>query len=73
MHTHDPEIPDLDAVFDAAVNFGLTEDEVLQTVSGAMLIAGQDTTVHEYLDELTEALTQRILWKQRRVVAQGRL
>jgi hypothetical protein len=72
MNTHEHDTPDLEAIFDAAVQFGLTEDEVLQAVSGTMLTAAPDTPIYDYLDELVEALSQRILWKQRRLVLDRR-
>jgi hypothetical protein len=56
----------LQAIFEGAKQFGLTDDEVWQTVDDSLAEAGGDATVAEYLDELSGALAQRILAKERR-------
>jgi hypothetical protein len=66
----DPEysaIPPLQAIFDGAKHFGLTDEEVWQTVNESLYQVGPDATVPEYLDELTGALARRILCKERRI------
>jgi hypothetical protein len=70
MADMDPDssaVPPLHAIFDGARLFGLSDDEVWQTVDHSLHRVGGDATVAEYLDELTGALAQRILSKQRRV------
>ncbi len=66
------EIPRLKAVFDSARRFGLTDDEIWQTVDECLYDAGGDATVAEYLGELSGALARRILSKQRRTVSRER-
>jgi hypothetical protein len=70
MTEMDPDssaIPPLQAVFEGAKRFGLSDDEVWQTVNDSLHRAGGDATVAEYLDELTGALARRIVSKQRRI------
>ncbi|MGH2946127.1 MAG: hypothetical protein ACRDPC_07710 [Solirubrobacteraceae bacterium] len=62
----------LQAVFGGAKAFGLTEAEVWQTVDECLYEAGGDATVSEYLDELIDALAQRILYKERRALSEKR-
>jgi hypothetical protein len=71
MNTDYAVIPPLQAIFDGARDFGLTDDEVWQTVNESLRGAGNDATVGEYLEELAAALARRILCKQRRVLAGG--
>jgi hypothetical protein len=75
MEEMDPEytaIPSLQAIFDGAKRFGLTDEEVWQTVNESLYQVGRDATVPEYLDELTEALARRILSKERRIHSKRR-
>jgi hypothetical protein len=55
----------LQAIFDAAKQFGLTDDEVWSTLNGSVREVGHDGTVGECLDDLTAALACRILAKAR--------
>jgi hypothetical protein len=59
-------LPSLRAVFDAATQFGLTDDEAWSAVDDAVWSVGPDGTLSEYLDELTAALASGILDTQRR-------
>jgi hypothetical protein len=72
MDTDHFATPPLQAIFNGAKDFGLTEDEVWQTADECLYEAGMDATVSEYLDELTEALAQRIIYKERRVLSEKR-
>jgi hypothetical protein len=68
MDTEYSVIPPLQAIFDGARDFGLTDDEVWETVNESLSGAGGDATVGEYIDELTGSLARRILLKQRRLL-----
>ena len=59
-------LPSLRAVFDAARQFGLTDDEAWSAVDDAVWSVGPDGTLSAYLDELTAALASGILDTQRR-------
>jgi hypothetical protein len=59
-------IPSLKAIFDGAKDFGLTDDEVWQTIDETLCGAGGDATVHECFAELTAELARCVLSKQRR-------
>ena len=72
MHPDRIASPPLHVVFDAAQHFGLTEEEVWQTVDASLREAGRDATVSESMDELTTALARRILAKARRALADRR-
>ena len=64
--------PPLRAVFDAARDFGLSEDEVWHAVDESLAAAAPDGTLSDSLDELAAALARRILSKQRRILAEDR-
>jgi hypothetical protein len=68
---HTP-IPPLQATFEGAKRFGLTEDEAWRAVDESLDEAGRDSTISEYLDHLTGALAQRILSKQRHTPSKER-
>jgi hypothetical protein len=70
MNTGYETQPSLQAVFEGAKTFGLTEDEVWRMFNRCLDEAGHDATVSEYLDELAGALASLILAKERR--ARGR-
>jgi hypothetical protein len=55
---HTP-IPPLQATFEGAKRFGLTEDEAWRAVDESLDEAGRDATMSEYLDDLTGALASR--------------
>jgi hypothetical protein len=57
---HAPTAP-LQAIFDAAKQFGLTDDEVWQAVNECFRDAEFESTVGDCLDELVIALARRIL------------
>ena len=72
MYSDSTPIPPLQAVFDAAKRFGLTEDEAWRAVNKSLFEVGREATVSEYLDELTRVLAQRILSMQRQAPSQER-
>ena len=72
MSRHDIAAPPLHAIFGAARDFGLTEDEVWRTVAAAQRMAGPDATVSASLDEMIGALAQEILAKEREAIARRR-
>jgi len=55
----------LQAVFDAARQFGLRPEEVLETCDETLAMVGGQATVSEFLDELNGTLAQHILVKER--------
>jgi hypothetical protein len=71
MNTTGPVVP-LQEILDAAVEFGLSREEVWQTVDEALYRAPANA-VPDCLDELTAALARSILAKQRRIAAGQRL
>ena len=66
MHSDHTPIPQLQAVFEGAKRFGLTEDEAWRALDDSLDKVGRNATVSEYLDELVGTLASRILSKQRR-------
>jgi hypothetical protein len=65
MDTGYAVMPPLQAIYDAAKRFGLTDDEVWHTLDDSVSAVGYDATVGECLDDLTAALARRILAKER--------
>jgi hypothetical protein len=65
--------PPLQAVFDGAKRFGLSDQEVWRAFDDCLDETGSDASVAEYLDELTGELARRILCKQRRVPPEERV
>jgi hypothetical protein len=61
MSTDHAPIAPLQAVFDAAKHFGLTDDEVWQAINESFRWADVDSSVGDCLDELVVALARRIL------------
>jgi hypothetical protein len=55
----------LQAVFESARQFGLSDDQILQTFDEALVAVGEDATVSEYIDELSGTLARRILARER--------
>ena len=66
MYSDNTPIAGLQAVFEGAKSFGLTEEEVWWTLDDCLLEVGTEVTVAEYLDELTGVLARRALSKARR-------
>jgi hypothetical protein len=66
MTSYRESLPSLRAVFDAAKQFGLTDDEAWRAVDGTLWAVGADATLREYVDWLSAALAGGILAKQRR-------
>jgi hypothetical protein len=66
-------IPRLQAVFDGARCFGLSDEEVWRAFDDSLDETGADAPVSEYLDELTGVLARRILHKQRRAPSEERV
>lgn len=65
---HTP-MPSLQAIFEAARHFGLSDSEIWWTVDACLEPADHDATVADYIDELTGALSRRVLAKQRRTLS----
>jgi hypothetical protein len=65
-------MPSLQAIFDGAKSFGLSDDEVWRMVNESMHAAGADATVSAYLDELTGSLARSILHKERSALPKRR-
>jgi hypothetical protein len=59
-------LPSLRAVFDAAKQFGLTDEQAWSAVDDAVWVVGPDGTMAEYVDVLTAALASGIVAAQRR-------
>ncbi len=65
----DPQTLPLQAMLDAALQFGLTEEEVRLSVSGAFHETGEDSMAPpDYFDRFAATLARDILAKQRRVM-----
>jgi hypothetical protein len=73
MDTGDYAIPRLEAVFDGARRFGLSEGEVWRAFDESLAEVGADATVEQYVGELTGELARRILHKQRRTPSEERV
>jgi hypothetical protein len=65
MEAHPQTLP-LQAMLDAALQFGLTEEEVRLTVSDAFYVTDAGIGTPDYFDQLAAELARRILDKQRR-------
>ena len=65
-------LPPLQAIFDGARRFGLSDAEVWQAFDDSLDEGGLDATVADYVQELTGELARRILWKQRCSAAEDR-
>jgi hypothetical protein len=59
-------VPSLQATFDSAKLFGLTDDEIWRVVDDSLREVGGDASACEYLHELTSALARLVLAKERR-------
>jgi hypothetical protein len=57
-------------MLDAALDFGLTEEEVRHTVSDAFRETDADTATPEYFDQLAATLARNIVAKQRRILSE---
>jgi hypothetical protein len=69
MNGHHISLPRLQAMFAAAEQFGLNEEDLRQAADLTLTAIGDDATVPEYFDELAGALARRILAKQRNILA----
>ena len=65
MHSNSATATPVRAVFEAARQFGLTDDDVLNTLDETLWTVSEDATVSEYLDELNGKLARRILIRER--------
>jgi hypothetical protein len=63
------ETPPVQAVFDCAKQFGLTDGEVLRAINECLSEVGGDDSVAEFLDQLTGALARTILHKEQRTLS----
>ena len=61
MNSDDTPMAGLQAIFQGARSFGLSEEDAWRTVDGVLLAVGTEATVAEYLDELTAALARSIV------------
>jgi ABC-type nitrate/sulfonate/bicarbonate transport system ATPase subunit len=61
MYSDDTPMAGLQAIFEGAKSFGLSEEDFWRTVDDSLHEVGMDATVSEYLDELTGAMARRIL------------
>jgi hypothetical protein len=61
MNSDDTPMAGLQAIFQGARSFGLSEDDAWRTVDGVLLAVGTEATVSQYLDELTGAMARRIV------------
>jgi hypothetical protein len=68
MDTSQHVVPNLQAVFDGAKHFGLSDREVWRTIDESLHRAGGDATVREFVDGLTAALARRAVTKTRRTL-----
>jgi hypothetical protein len=65
--------PKRDAILEAAIDFGLTDDEISETidqVNDSLYAVGRSPAAPECFDELTEALARSILSKERENLAE---
>jgi hypothetical protein len=65
MEYDNPPVP-LQTLFESAKGFGLSEEEIWRIFNESQYWAGPDATIPEYLDEISGALAQRIVIKERR-------
>lgn len=61
MYSDHTPIMGLQAIFEGAKSFGLSDKEAWQAVDDSLHEVGADATVAEYLHELTGTLAHRIL------------
>jgi hypothetical protein len=60
------EVPTtLQAIFQSARRFGLSEEEAWRALDETLLLVGGDATVSEYVDELATTLARRIIVSER--------
>jgi hypothetical protein len=72
MYLDHTPIPPLQAIFEGALHFGLTEDEAWRAIDTSFYEVGRDATISEYFEELTGALARHILSKQRHTASKER-
>ena len=65
MNSNQTVASPLQELTSAAVDFGLSSDEVLAAMDEALHLTGTDVLVSEYLDGLSGLLARRILIKER--------
>jgi hypothetical protein len=68
----DTPVAGLQAIFDGAKSFGLSDEEAWRTVDGVLLAVGTEATLAEYLDRLTGALARRIVSTARHTASKER-
>jgi hypothetical protein len=68
----DTPMAGLQAIFQGARSFGLSDEEAWRTVDGMLLAVGTEATVSEYLDKLTGALARRIVSTAQHPASKGR-
>jgi hypothetical protein len=72
MNSDDTPMAGLQAIFQGARSFGLSEEEAWWTADDVLYAVGPDATVSEYLDELTGAMARRILATARQTTSKER-
>jgi hypothetical protein len=65
MDSNRSTVAPIQAVFESARQFGLSEGDVVETFDQALWIVGEDATMVDFLDELSAALARRILAQER--------
>lgn len=68
----DTPIAGLQAIFEGARTFGLSEEEAWRTADDVLYEVGTEATVSEYLEQLTEALARGILATARETASNER-
>jgi hypothetical protein len=72
MHSDDTPVTGLQAIFEGAKSFGLSDEAAWRTVDDVLIDVGTDATVSEYLHELTGALAREILATARQTTSEER-
>jgi hypothetical protein len=72
MYSDNTPITRLQAIFEGAKSFGLSEEDAWRTLDEVLLEVGPDATVSEYLDELTGAMARGILSTARQTAPKQR-
>jgi hypothetical protein len=65
IHSNFAAATPVQAVFNSARQFGLSDDDVLRTFDETLREVGEDATISEYLDELSGTLAKSILVRER--------
>ena len=66
MDSNSTTVAPLRAVFESARQFGLRDDQILDTFDETLWAVGEDANVSEFIDELNGALARCILTSERK-------